>query len=150
MSTWTEELTAQADPAAILEVLTDPDACGRWAPIDFEVSSLDGDRLRPGTKAQVAGRLAGREVGFDVEILAADEERLALLANGPVALDVEYLLRALPGGSHVRASIAVRPSRPGLAGRLLAQATAAVLAGGALRAGLASLVREAEDLALAV
>src|SRR5918911_666567 len=111
MSTWTEELTAQADPAAILEVLTDPDACERWAPIDFEVSALDDDRLRPGTRAQIAGRLAGREVGFEVEILAADEERLALVASGPVALDVEYRLRAVPEGSHVRASIEVRPTK---------------------------------------
>src|SRR3954453_8136484 len=82
MSTWTEQLTSNAAPAAVLHVLTDPGAAARWAPVDFEVGELDGDRLRAGSRAHVTGRLAGREIAFDVEILHADEERLALLASG--------------------------------------------------------------------
>jgi hypothetical protein len=147
MSTWTEHLTAQAAPAAVLEVLTDPHACGRWAPVDFEFDGLDGDRLRAGSRARVEGRLAGRRVGFDVEVLAADEERLVLLAHGPIALDVEYRLRPVAAGSEVRASVAVRGD--GLAGRVLAQATGALLAAGALRTAISRIAREAEDLAVA-
>ncbi|MBI5103434.1 MAG: SRPBCC family protein [Solirubrobacterales bacterium] len=143
MSTWTEQLTARARPAAVLDVLTDPRACGRWAPVDFEVQQLDGDRLRAGSRARVAGRLAGRQVGFDVEVLAADEERLALLARGPVALDVEYRLRPVAAGSEVHASVAVQPGRPGLGARVLAQATAALLSGGALKTTVAAIAREA-------
>ena len=146
MSTWTEQLTANAAPAAVLDVLTDPRAAARWAPVDFEVRQLDGDRLRAGSRAHVAGRLAGREVGFDVEIVAADEERLALLASGPVHLDVEYLLRPLPAGSEVRASVAVRGR--GLTGRVLAQATGALLSAGALRQAVARIAREAEYVAV--
>ena len=149
MSTWTEQLTAQAEPAAVLDVLTDPDACGRWAPVPFDV---DGPgpahpRLRAGSRTRVEGRLAGRRVGFDVEVLAADEERLALRACGPIDLDVEYRLRAVPAGSEVRASIAVRGD--GLAGRVLAQATGALLGAGALRTAMTRIAREAEDLAFA-
>jgi hypothetical protein len=147
MSTWTEHLTAQAAPAAVLDVLTDPDACGRWAPVDFEADGVDGGRLKAGSRARVEGRLAGRHVGFDVEVLAADEERLALLAHGPIALDVEYRLRPVAAGSEVRASVAVRGS--GLTGRLLAQATGALLAAGALRAAVARIAREAEGLSAA-
>jgi hypothetical protein len=149
MSTWTEQLTAQAAPAAVLHVLTDPGACGRWAPVDFEVDGLrHGDRLRAGSRARVEGRLAGRHVGFDVRVLAADEERLALLAHGPIDLDVEYRLRPVAAGSEVRASVAVRGN--GLAGRVLAQATGALLAAGALRTAVSRIAREAEDLAVAV
>jgi hypothetical protein len=143
MSTWTEQHTAKAAPAAVLDVLTDPRACERWAPVGFEVRDLDGHRLRAGSHARVAGRLAGREIGFDVEVLAADEERLALQADGPFGIDVEYVLRAVPAGSEVHASVAVRP-RPGLGSRLLAQATSSLLAAGALRTAVARLAHEAE------
>jgi hypothetical protein len=148
MSTWTEQLTANAAPAVVLDVLTDPAAAGRWAPIEFEVAELDGQRLRAGSRARVEGRFAGRHVGFDVEVLAADEERLQLRATGPIALDVEYLLRAIPAGSEVHASIAVRGD--GVCGRVLAKATGALLAAGALRTAVARIAREAEDLQFAV
>lgn len=144
MSTWTEQLTAQAAPAAVLAVLTDPGACERWAPVDFELAGLDDDRLRAGSRARVEGRLAGRCVGFDIEVLAADEERLALCASGPIALDVEYRLRPIPAGSEVHASVAVRGA--GLTGRVLAHAAGALLAAGALRTAVARIAREAEDL----
>jgi hypothetical protein len=148
MSTWTEQLTAQAAPAAVLAVLTDPGACERWAPVDFEVRGLDGDRLRAGSRARVEGRLAGRRVCFDVEVLAADEDRLELLAHGPIALDVAYRLRPVKAGSEVHASVAVRGN--GLAGRVLAHATGALLAAGALREAVARIAREAEHLSVAM
>jgi hypothetical protein len=147
MSTWTEKLTAQAAPAAVLDVLTDPGACERWAPVPFEADRCGG-RLRTGSRARVEGRLAGRRVGFDVEVLAAGEDGLSLRATGPIALDVEYRLRALHGGaaSEVCASVAVRGD--GLAGRVLAQATSALLGAGALRTAMTRIAQEAEDLAL--
>ena len=90
-----------------------------------------------------SGRLAGQRVGFDVEVHQADEAGLALSADGPVALDVAYELRAdAGGGSEVSASVAVLPRR-GLRARLLAEATAAVLASGALQAALGRIVAEA-------
>jgi hypothetical protein len=149
MSTWTEQLTAQAAPAAVLDVLTDPGACGRWAPVAFEVSDIvpAAHRLQAGSRARVEGRLAGRSVGFDVEVLAADEERLSLQAIGPIALDVEYRLRPVAAGSEVHASVAVRGN--GFTGRVLAQATGALLAAGALRTAVSRIAREAEDLAFA-
>lgn len=80
MSTWTAQRTAKAAPAAVLDVRTDPGACGRWAPVDFEV----------------------------------------------------------------------RPAGRGLAGRMLAHATSALLAGGALQTAVASIAREAEASAVAL
>ena len=149
MSTWTEQLTAQAAPAAVLDVLTDPGACERWAPVPFEADRC-GSRLRTGSRTRVVGRLAGRSVGFDVEVFRADEEGLALRASGvggAVSLDVIYRLRPLPCGtaSEVCASVAVRGD--GFAGRVLAQATGALLSAGALRTAMARIAREAEDLA---
>jgi hypothetical protein len=90
----------------------------------------------------VSGRLAGRAVGFDVEVHRADAERLTLSADGPVALDVAYELRPAGTGSEVHASVAVRPAA-GVRGRLLAEATSAVLASGALQLALARIAREA-------
>jgi hypothetical protein len=142
MRKYTATTTSTARPQAVLEVLTDPDAVARWAPVEFIVDDLTHPRLSEGSRARVSGRLAGQNVGFDVEVHQADEDGLALSALGPVALDVAYQLRASAAGSEVSASVAVLPRR-GLRARLLAEATAAVLAGGALQAALGRIVAEA-------
>lgn len=144
MSTWTEQRTAKASPDAVLDVLTDPGACQRWAPVGFDVALPAGERLQAGTRTRVAGRLAGQHVAFDVRVLAADRERLTLTASGPIDLDVEYRLRASDAGSDLQARIDVTGG--GLAGRLLAQATSALLAAGALRCALSRIASEAEAL----
>jgi hypothetical protein len=113
MTTWTATAVALAHPAAVLDVLTDPDACARWAPVPF-----------------------------DVEVRQADEHGLQLSATGPVALDVDYRLAPTTHGSQVHASVSVRPRR-GLLGRLLAEATGALLSAGALDRALARLATEA-------
>ena len=145
MRTWTATATLEAPPDAVLDVLTDPEACARWAPVDFDVEELDSHRLTPGTRARLSGRLAGVTVSFDVEVLTADEERLELHAAGPVALDVAYELAPTQEGSEVKASVGVRPGR-GFRGRLLAEATTAVLKAGALHHSLRSVGREAASL----
>ena len=142
MRTFTATTTAPVRPEAVLDVLTDPDALLRWAPVDFDVERLSGPRLAEGASARVSGRLAGREVGFDVEVHQADVDGLALSAHGPVALDVAYELRPTSHGSEVSASVTVVP-KPGLRARLIAEATAAVLAGGALQAALGRMAHEA-------
>jgi len=145
MKTWTATAVAPAHPAAVLDVLTDPDACARWAPVPFDVED-DTRRLAAGSRARVVGRLAGQRVGFDVEVRQADENGLQLSATGPVALDVDYRLAPTTDGSQVHASVSVRPRR-GLLGRLLAEATGALLTAGALDHALARLSREAAALA---
>ena len=142
MRTWTTTTTVGADPVAVLDVLTDPQACRRWAPVAFDVSGLQDDRLSAGSQARVTGRLAGRSVGFDVHVHEAADGRLALSADGPVALDVRYDLAAAPGGSEVRASVGLRP-RGGLLGRVLAEATAGLLAAGLLDTAVSRMAREA-------
>jgi hypothetical protein len=142
MRTWTATTTVEAPRDAVLDALTDPDAIASWAPVDFEVADLDGRRLAPGTRPRVEGRLAGVSVGFDVEVLEASEDRLALRAAGPVAFDVRYDLEPAAGGrrSSLRASIGVRPGR-GFRGRILAEATSALLCAGALQTALDRLGR---------
>jgi hypothetical protein len=141
MKTWTATTTVEAPPEAVLDVLTDPGACARWAPVDFAVDDLATTRLVAGSRPRVRGRLAGLEVGFDVEVLEAGDSRLALRAAGPVAFDVAYDLEPAAGGSEVRASVGVRPGR-GLRGRLLAEATSALLSAGALHQALSRIGRE--------
>ena len=140
MRTWTATATADAHPAAVLDVLTDPDACARWAPVPFDVES--GRRLRSGTRERVSGRLAGKRVGFDVEVHEAGESGLALSATGPVGFDVDYRVAPADDGARVDASISVRPGG-GLTGRLLAEATGALLSAGALQAALGRIAKEA-------
>ena len=141
MRTWTATAVAAAHPAAVLALLTDPDACARWAPVPFDVED-DTRRLAAGSRARVSGRLAGQRVGFDVEVHAADEHGLALSAHGPVGFDVDYRVSPTDAGAKVDASISVRPQR-GFIGRLLAEATGALLSAGALENAVARLVREA-------
>ncbi len=142
MRTFTASTTAAAGPEAVLDVLTDPDACRRWAPMPFDVSGLSHDRLRAGSRARVTGKLAGVRVGFDVDVHEAHDSRLELSASGPVGFDVAYDIDRRHDGSEVRASISVRPGR-GLQGRLMAQATEALLQAGALHAAMGRIVREA-------
>jgi carbon monoxide dehydrogenase subunit G len=141
MRTWTAITTVDAPPEAVLDVLTDPGACARWAPVVFAVDGAGTGRLVAGSRPRVRGRLAGVEVGFDVEVLEAASNRLALRAAGPVALDVAYDLEAAGCGSEVRASVGVKPGR-GLRGRILAEATSALLSAGALQQALSRIGRE--------
>jgi hypothetical protein len=144
MSQWTATAQANATPDQVLEVLTHPDEIRRWSPVDFDLEDLDGRRLAPGTRGRVSGRLAGVRVGFDVEVHAADEARLELSAHGPIGLDVRYELTPGELGSELSASVSLRPGR-GLSGRLVANATAALLSGGALEGAAVRIVRVAES-----
>jgi hypothetical protein len=130
-----------AAPDDVLALLTAPEAIATWAPVPFELDELDGRRLRTGSRARVSGGLAGRRVAFDVDVHQAHDGRLALTAEGPVGIDVEYRVTPMDGGSEVRASVSVRRGE-GLLGRLLAQATGALLSGGALDIALGRISRE--------
>ena len=142
MKTWTTETWVTGAPDEVLELLTEPDAIARWAPIPFELLDLDDERLVAGAHARVTGAFAGRRLEFDVEIHEADEERLSLVADGLVSIGAEYVLAPADGGSDIRASVSV--SGRGLLGGMLARAFETVLAAGALPASVARIGRELE------
>jgi len=135
MRTWTATKHVDADPDVVLDLLTDTDAVRRWAPVPFDLDDPAHDRLVAGSRVRVSGSLVGRRVGFDVRVHQAGDGRLALTADGPVAMDVAYEARPTASGSEVSASISVR-SGGGLFGRLAEQATAALLTAGALGAAV--------------
>ena len=134
MRTFTAHTTATSAPRQVVQRLTDPDAIARWAPIPFEVLQLDGERLYAGAIVRVRGQLAGQRAEFSVRVLEVSDERLTLVAQGPVSLEVEYDVRPTVRGSAIRASVSVLGH--GLVGRLLAKATEALLAAGALQSSL--------------
>ena len=140
MGTWRSNATVPGSPADVLDLLTAPDAIARWEPIPFEVLGLDRPRLESGSHARVAGRLAGRSVEFEVDVLKASDDRLQLVADGPISLDVSYRLRPHRDGSEIEAAVSVEGR--GLFGRVLAKATEALLAAGALRMALERLSHE--------
>jgi hypothetical protein len=142
MREWTATARANATAEQLLEVLTRPEAIRRWSPVDFDADELRG-QLAPGTRTRVTGRLAGVNVGFDVEVHSADEERLEISADGPIGLDVLYELTADDLGAEVNASVSVRRGG-GLAARLVANATAALLSAGALDGATGRIARAAE------
>jgi uncharacterized protein YndB with AHSA1/START domain len=151
MANWTATTTTKATPDQVLQVLTHPEQIRRWSPIDFDVDDLDTARLAPGTRARVTGRLAGVSVGFDVEVHAADKQLLELSADGPVGIDVRYELAPAEAGSEVLASVSLRRGG-GITGRLVANATAALLSAGVLDGAAGRIARAAErqpELALA-
>src|SRR5262249_16005757 len=90
VATWTAKTRLPAPPDAVLAVLTDPDEIGRWAPVGFELVDYEGRRLVAGDRVRVRGALAGPSVSFDVDVAEADDGRLALIATGPITLDVDY------------------------------------------------------------
>jgi hypothetical protein len=129
-------------PDEVLELLTEPGAIARWAPISFELLELDGDRLRAGSRGRVRGRLAGRQLEFEVEVHEAHDGRMSLVATGPVSIDAEYELWPVEGGSELHASVSVRGR--GLLGGVLARTIETLLAAGALNASVARIGRELE------
>jgi Polyketide cyclase / dehydrase and lipid transport len=143
VSEWTATVRAKATPDQVLQVLTHPEEIRRWSPVDFDLDDLDGRRLAAGTRGRVTGRLAGVSLGFDVEIHAADEARLELSADGPIGFDVRYELAGDGVGSELNASVSVRKGG-GLTGRLVANATAALLSAGALEDAAGRIARVAE------
>ncbi len=140
MLTWRTQTTVPGSPADVLDLLTEPEAIARWAPIPFEIVELDGRRLVTGSRARVAGRIVGRVVEFEVLVLEAHDGCLDLVADGPISIAVEYRLQPAERGSDVHASVSV--DGHGLLGRLLAKATDALLAAGALRYSLDRLGHE--------
>jgi hypothetical protein len=128
-------------------VLTDPDEIARWAPVSFELVDFEGQRLIAGDKLRVRGTLGGRSVHFEVDVAEADDGRLVLTATGPIRLDVEYEAVPVEEGSEVRASVAVSGS--GLTGRILAHATDALLAGGALSSAVSRIAEQFAPVAVA-
>jgi uncharacterized protein YndB with AHSA1/START domain len=143
MASWSATTTTKASPEQLLEVLTQPEAIRRWSPVDFDLDDLDSNQLAAGTRARVTGRLAGVRVGFDVEVHAADHDVLELSADGPVGLDVRYELAPANTGSELYAFVSLRRGG-GITGRLVANATAAMLAAGALEGAAGRIARAAE------
>ncbi len=141
MSTWNTSTVIAAAPDEVIDLLTDPAAASQWSPVPFEVENLEGTRLSAGERARLTGSLAGLRVAFDLEVHAADGERLSLSARGPIGMDVLYELSAEGTGARVDASVTVYPGR-GITGRVLARATDALLAGGALRAAVTRIAAQ--------
>ena len=144
MRTWRAQTTVPAPPEEVLDVLTHPAALARWSPVGFEIEELDSTHLRSGTRARVAGCLAGHRVAFDVDVMQADPERLLLHARGPVGMDVEYTIAPAPHGSAVDAVVTVRGERR-LTKALIARSLHLLLAVGGLEVALARLSREVEQ-----
>ena len=143
MAHWSATTTTKATPEQLLEVLTRPEEIRRWSPVDFDLDDLDSRRLAPGTRARVTGKLAGVRVGFDVEVHAVDADVLELSADGPVGLDVRYELAPAEVGSQLHASVSLRRGG-GITGRLVANATAALLTAGALEGAAGRIAQAAE------
>jgi hypothetical protein len=143
MAQWTTTKQVNATPEHVLEVLTDPESIRLWSPIDFDVEDLEGVRLATGSRARVSGKVAGIRVGFDIEVHAADADGLELTAHGPIGMDVRYELSPAPGGSEVVATVGLRRGG-GLTGRVISQATAALLTAGALDGATHEIARAAE------
>ncbi|MBV9154110.1 MAG: SRPBCC family protein [Alphaproteobacteria bacterium] len=144
MGNWTSRTTFTGDPERVLELLTDPDEAQTWSPIDFSLEDAEGRRLRTGDVTHIAGQLAGRRMSFDIEVFKASDGQLRLRARGPVEIEVEYGVVARDDGSgELTAWIAVS-SAGGLIGRLVASATDAVLAAGALDATVRKIAKAVE------
>jgi hypothetical protein len=143
MDRWTSTARAKATPERLLEVLTHPQQIRRWSPVDFDLDDLETRRLAAGTKAKVTGRVAGVPVSFDVNVHAAEADRLELSAEGPIGLEVRYELADDGDGAEMTASVRVRRGR-GITGRVVAGAAVSLLSAGALDGATGRIARVAE------
>jgi uncharacterized protein YndB with AHSA1/START domain len=56
VATWTTQARFDALPEEVLDLLTQPEAIRRWAPVPFEIVDIDTTVLRTGSRARVAGK----------------------------------------------------------------------------------------------
>jgi hypothetical protein len=141
VKTFEASASIPTEPSRVIELLTDPGTCRSWSPVDFEVEELDGTRLQSGTRARIAGRVAGRRVRFDLSVLEASDRHLALAALGPCEVHARYETERAADGTDVRASISV-DSGGGLRARLVSAAAEVLLAGGILGRALERLAEQ--------
>ena len=135
---WTASIDLRRDAEEVLRALTDPAAIAEWAPVSFEIDGLAESRLRAGSLERVSGSIAGIRTAFDVEVQSADRERLALVARGPVSLNVTYRFEEHDAGVRVNAQVGIQRQR-GLTAQVLRAAVAALLNAGALGSALRRL-----------
>ena len=147
MSTWTTQTICNGTPEDVLELLTEPGAIARWSPVPFTLMDTDRERLCAGDRVRVRGEIAGRGLEFLVDVAKADDGHLALSATGPIRIDVDYRVVGEACGSSLRARIGVAGS--GLFGRVLAGATDALLAAGALHLAVDRIAEQLEPAVLA-
>ncbi len=144
MGNWTSRTTFSGDPVRVLELLTDPEEARAWSPIEFTLDGGESARLHTGDVMHIAGQLAGRRMSFNIEVFKASDGQLRLRATGPVEIEVEYGVVSRDDGSgELTAWIAVS-SAGGLMGRLVASATDALMAAGALDATVRKIATAAE------
>ena len=143
---WNSRTNVLATPSDVIHALTAPEAIRRWSPVDFDLEDHECRALEEGCVARVVGRVAGVGVAFDVEVTAADYERLSLTASGPVTLDVDYAIAPAGDEVEVEARVDVRGGR-GLTGGLVAGAVRTLLSAGALDGALRRIATEAETRA---
>jgi hypothetical protein len=142
LSTWTTQTLVDGTPEDVLAVLSDPEACSRWSPIEFRLEDLDGQRLQAGSRARVAGRVAGFSVEFEIDVQQAGAGRFTLTARGPMTLEVSY--EAYPASedrAELSATVTIKDARA-LRGRLAAASTEALLRAGVLSAAVRGIRRE--------
>src|SRR5213080_911328 len=124
---WTADREVAAGRDQVMDVLTRPCSIASWAPVPFEVEGLKGDRLETGSRARVAGRLAGKELSFAVDVRKASEGQLRLIAHGPyLELIVSYDVEELENSAYVNATIEVKGK--GVLGRFVARAVDGLMA----------------------
>jgi hypothetical protein len=142
MRTYQASTEIDARPSAVIDVLTDPEAARSWSPVDFEIEANEHARLRSGTRMEVGGRVAGREVRFDLAVHEASRTHLSLTASGPFEMRARYDAREIETGTVLRASVSVASSG-GIRGRLVSSAAEALLSAGALERAMERIARSA-------
>lgn len=135
---WSAHADMRAEAHEVLAALTDPELIAAWAPVGFELADGCPRRLRAGSRERVSGSLAGVRARFEIEVHRAGPDRLELVAEGPVSMDVAYRLRERDGHVLVDASVGLR-RRHGLTAKILRAAVVALLNAGALDRALQSL-----------
>ena len=144
MANWTATTTTKATPEQLLEVLTHPEEIRRWSPVDFDVDDLDtgaagarhpraGDRQarrRPGRLRRRGPRRRHRRCSSSPRTVRS-------------GIDVRYELAPAKTGSELCASVSLRRGG-GITGRLVANATAALLSAGVLEGAAGRIARAAE------
>ena len=54
MKTWIAHKHIAADPAVVLDLLTDTESCREWSPVPFDVDGAAGARLAAGPRMRIA------------------------------------------------------------------------------------------------
>ena len=114
MSGSTIAIEAAVPPSVAFNFVADPRNETKWNPSALRVEQLSDSPVRVGSAFRVFGKMMGREVAVEVQVVELDAPRRTRTSasSGPMHFDTTYIVEPCPSGASVTMSVRVTAQGP--------------------------------------